>query len=130
MHHRSHFEPNNKTITPTYSLAFPCTIYSIVIDSDDQLCCLCGKEMNVELDPCGHSVLCSNCAREAKRCPICNVSWVTQIVQYSCELFIECFTFIADSNSKETSHYKVMMLIFHPCSVLSIMTLSTKTLEC
>lgn len=46
----------------------------IVSDSDDRLCCMCDNEVNVTLHPCGHSVMCSECARDPKRCPTCRVS--------------------------------------------------------
>jgi hypothetical protein len=41
-------------------------------DSDDRLCCLCDLEINAVLSPCGHSVMCMDCANIAKRCPVCN----------------------------------------------------------
>lgn len=45
-----------------------------VSDSDDRLCCMCDNEVNVTLHPCGHTVLCSVCAQDPKRCPTCRVS--------------------------------------------------------
>jgi E3 ubiquitin-protein ligase mind-bomb len=42
-------------------------------DSDDHLCCMCDQEVNVRLSPCGHTVMCSDCAHIAKRCPTCRV---------------------------------------------------------
>ena len=42
--------------------------------SDDRLCCMCDQEVNVRLSPCGHTVMCSDCAHIARRCPTCRVS--------------------------------------------------------
>ena len=41
---------------------------------EDNSCCLCDNVINVQLSPCGHSVMCSHHAGMAKRCPECNVS--------------------------------------------------------
>ena len=38
------------------------------------LCFLCDVPITVKFDPCGHSPLCHNCARRAKKCPDCKVS--------------------------------------------------------
>ena len=49
-------------------------IVQCISDSDDRLCCLCDRVVNVRLSPCGHSTMCSECAGTAKRCPECRVS--------------------------------------------------------
>ena len=47
---------------------------SLLCLADDNLCCLCEKEISVRLSPCGHAIMCSDCASQAKRCPQCRVS--------------------------------------------------------
>ena len=49
-------------------------VYNFAMPADsDGLCCLCDKEINAKLNPCGHSVMCKDCTGEAKRCPTCHV---------------------------------------------------------
>ena len=36
-------------------------------------CVLCENPADVKFEPCGHIIMCKECADRAKRCPICKV---------------------------------------------------------
>lgn len=78
-----------------------------VSDSDDRLCCMCDNEVNVALHPCGHAVLCSECARDPKRCPTCRVS--QPAIQEDCAYFY-FVAFFAGANRKETNYHIVLSM--------------------
>ncbi len=37
-------------------------------------CFLCEAPVDVKFEPCGHAVMCSECAQRARKCPTCKVS--------------------------------------------------------
>ena len=38
-----------------------------------ELCVLCESPADVKFEPCGHTIMCKECADRAKRCPNCKV---------------------------------------------------------
>lgn len=46
-----------------------CFIY---LDGHD-VCFLCEAPVDVKFEPCGHALMCHNCADRAKKCPTCKV---------------------------------------------------------
>lgn len=59
----------------TCDLIFVCparSMYSIL-----EPCFLCDNPANVKFEPCGHCLMCSQCAEKAKRCPTCRVSHIS-----------------------------------------------------
>ena len=42
--------------------------------------------MDVKFEPCGHAVMCAECAQRAKKCPICKVS--TKYIATICFIYI------------------------------------------
>ncbi|CAI8025486.1 E3 ubiquitin-protein ligase mib1 [Geodia barretti] len=39
--------------------------------SDKKVCFLCEASVDVKFEPCGHALMCRNCADRAKKCPLC-----------------------------------------------------------
>ena len=40
---------------------------------DKKVCFLCEASVDVKFEPCGHALMCRNCADRAKKCPLCKV---------------------------------------------------------
>lgn len=43
------------------------------------LCFLCEAPVDVKFEPCGHALMCHDCAKRAKKCPTCKVRMVAYI---------------------------------------------------
>ena len=76
---------------------------------DDNLCCLCEKEISVRLSPCGHAIMCSDCASEAKRCPKCRVSNLSHMNNRKLLLLPPQFCFLAGSNKEQRDTFKIAL---------------------
>ena len=96
----------------------PTDIVQVATDdsSNDRLCCMCDQEVNVRLSPCGHTVMCSDCAHIAKRCPTCRVSACNvQPHHLFCSnnllhVFSMCAYFTAGSNRREIDYFLVSII--------------------
>ena len=71
---------------------------------EDRLCCMCDKEFDVRLQPCGHTVLCLDCSTMAKRCPTCNVSYP----HCNCACGIFCYNFAGPNSKQRTFELAVL----------------------
>ena len=57
--------------------ACTCVVMCVSVFAGSQgpdLCSLCDNVVDVKFSPCGHAVMCNQCAPKAKRCPVCKVS--------------------------------------------------------
>ena len=50
-------------------------VYHHLTHTGGTTCFLCDSPADVVFQPCGHSVMCSQCAARAKKCPTCRVSY-------------------------------------------------------
>ena len=44
------------------------------------VCFLCEMPVDVKFEPCGHALMCNQCAERAKKCPTCKVIGVYYII--------------------------------------------------
>lgn len=55
-----------------YFLLFIVWLWFVLTDSH-LVCFLCESPVDVKFEPCGHALMCHNCANRAKKCPTCKV---------------------------------------------------------
>ena len=83
---KSEATPTKSEITPTRSEATPPEVSVSGGDSNktkesevDSVtgpsCLLCEGPCDITFQPCGHTVMCAECAQPVKRCPTCKVSY-------------------------------------------------------
>ena len=48
-------------------------IENITFSDGHDICFLCEAPVDVKFEPCGHALMCHNCADRAKKCPTCKV---------------------------------------------------------
>ena len=48
-------------------------INDVLLVGGHDVCFLCELPVDVKFEPCGHALMCNQCAERAKKCPTCKV---------------------------------------------------------
>ena len=67
-------------------------------DSGPDVCFLCEAPVDVKFEPCGHALMCNQCAQRAKKCPTCKV--------FNCNNAVNFIKFLSHGESDTFSTVK------------------------